>query len=85
MKTKKPNELGIYDMSGNVVEWCEEEYLEYTAAKLIDPTTPSFNKSKVHRGGDYRDRSRHCRNTFRVGFEPTFSVTSYGFRLVLDE
>lgn len=85
VKTKKPNELGIYDMSGNVAEWCEDEYLEYAASKQIDPTTPSFNKSKAHRGGDYRDRSRHCRNTFRVGFEPTFSLDSYGFRLVLDE
>lgn len=85
VKTKKPNELGIYDMSGNVAEWCEDEYLEYTADKQYDPITPSYNKSKVHRGGDYRSRSRHCRNTFRVGFEPEYSTAAYGFRLVLDE
>ena len=85
VKTKKPNELGIYDMSGNVVEWCEDEYIEYTATKQFDPISPSYNKSKVHRGGDYRSRSRHCRNTFRVGFEPTFCTADFGFRLVLDE
>ena len=85
VKTKKPNELGLYDMSGNVAEWCGDEYIDYSPTKQIDPTSSSFNKSKVHRGGDYRSRSRHCRNTFRVGFEPTFCTDSYGFRLVLEE
>lgn len=85
VKTKKANELGIYDMSGNVAEWCEDEYTEYSAEKQYDPISPSFYKSKVKRGGDYNSRSRHCRNTFRVGFEPTFSMDSYGFRLAMDE
>lgn len=85
VKTKRPNELGIYDMSGNVTEWCEDGYAEYTVEKQYDPKGVSSNNFKVKKGGDFNSKSRHCRNTFRVGFETTFCLDSYGFRLVMDE
>lgn len=49
VKTKKPNELGIYDMSGNLFEWCDDEYVDYTSDKQYDPKAPSFNIKKVRR------------------------------------
>lgn len=85
VKTKKPNELGIYDMSGNVTEWCEDGFSNYDYGNFIDPLGVSNKDSKVKKGGDYDSRSRHCRNTFRVGFETTFCMGSYGFRLIMEE
>lgn len=85
VKSKKPNELGIYDMSGNVGEWCEDGYATYSSEKQYDPKGPTSSKTKVKKGGDYRSPSKQSKTTFRVGFEPNFSINSYGFRLVLDK
>ena len=85
VKLKKPNELGIYDMSGNVCEWCEDGYAEYTSNHQYDPKGISTNNNKVKKGGDYADRSRNCRITHRYGIESDFCVDSDGFRLVLEE
>lgn len=85
VKSKKPNELGIYDMSGNVGEWCEDGYATFSPGKQYDPKGPSLSKEKVKKGGDYRNPSKQLKTTFRVGFEPEFSINSYGFRLALDE
>lgn len=84
VKTKKPNELGIYDMSGNVCEWCEDGYGDYTSNHQFDPKGISSNRQKVKKGGDYRRESRSCRITHRYGIESDFSVDSDGFRLVLE-
>lgn len=51
VKTKKPNEIGLYDMSGNVSEWCEDGFCEYSAERQYDPKGISSNKNKVKRGG----------------------------------
>ncbi len=85
VKKKNPNELGLYDMSGNVHEWCEDGYADFTPGHQYDPKGISSSKTKVIKGGYFRSPSKHCKATFRVGFEPSFSIYSYGFRLVLDE
>jgi len=85
VKLKNPNELGIYDMSGNVGEWCFDGYSDFSPEHQYDPKGVPSNNTKVKKGGDFNSVSRHCRNTFRVGFETTFSIGSFGFRLVLEE
>jgi formylglycine-generating enzyme required for sulfatase activity len=85
VKSKKPNELGLYDMSGNVSEWCEDGYAEYPSENLYDPKGVSTSKKRVKRGGDFKTRSRSCRNTHRYGSEPEFCIYSSGFRLVMEE
>lgn len=83
VKKKKPNELGIYDMSGNVSEWCEDGYSDYQSDTQYDPKGISSKDTKVEKGGSYSSKSRHCKNTFRVGFESKHNLC--GFRLVMDE
>lgn len=55
VKTKKPNELGIYDMSGNVSEWCLDWYGSYSSDDQIDPQGPATGTYKVYRGGHWWD------------------------------
>lgn len=86
---KKPNELGIYDMTGNVSEWCQDRYemKGYDVGHQINPTGPSSNSSyHVVRGGNYFDCDIYklCRSrvSFRSGFgNESFPVT--GFRIAL--
>jgi formylglycine-generating enzyme required for sulfatase activity len=80
---KKPNELGIYDMSGNVDEWCFDEYAEYTDEAQEDPKVEIMGDFRVIRGGNQLSKSKSCRVTRRVsryGKEDFNPLT--GFRLV---
>jgi len=86
---KKPNELGIYDMSGNVFEWVHDWYRDrYPSFSEIDPTGPAtggdFN-TRVLRGGSWSTVARGCRVSFRISALPTERLNLYGFRLVLPE
>jgi len=81
---KKPNELNIYDMSGNVNEWCYDWYAEdyYKNSPLENPTGPDFGIEKVFRGGSWSTNDKFCRVSNRGLFLPNGQFKDVGFRVV---
>ncbi len=79
---KKANDYGLYDMSGNVWEWCWDYFDEYPSdATLINPTGPSSGKDRVIRGGSYKSTIPDARVSKRMGKLETATHDSVGFRL----
>ena len=80
VKTKAPNELGIYDMSGNVDECCSDWYGSYSSAAQTDPTGPSTGSDRVSRGGGWGNYAANCRVAKRFSTS-AFSSYDLGLRL----
>ena len=81
--SKVPNELGLYDMSGNVREWCQDWSDDYISSAQNNPTGPTLGAWRVIRGGCWKDGAGDCRVSCRYGDLPFIHFTLQGLRLVL--
>ena len=79
--TKQANELGVYDMSGNVEEWCSDRYGDYRSSSQIDPQGSSSGYFRVYRGGGCYDFARYCRVSIRFLDTPDLRDNYLGLRL----
>ena len=81
---KNPNELGIYDMSGNGDEWCSDWVGNYTNNYQRNPKGPLNGRYKIARGGDWASSAKYCQCSFRsLGSVPDGNYTFHGLRLAL--
>lgn len=85
VKTKRPNALGIYDMTGNVMEWCNDYFGKYSTATQENPTGPSYNYDEKHviRSGAWCFAAKHCRLTNRSGDKEFSKSYCSGFRIAM--
>jgi len=83
--SKKANELGLYDMSGSVWEWCQDRYGSYSSSshKQHNPTGPTIGDTRVIRGGGFFSLPEEFRVSQRIGYGPNEISSSLGFRLAL--
>jgi len=81
---KKPNAWGLYDMHGNVWEWCHDRYDKYPKEAVTDPTGPEEGSSIVIRGGSWFSGEVVCRSGFRSYYPPSCTYISLGFRVAMN-
>lgn len=79
-----PNAWGLYDMHGNVAEWCQDWLGTYPTESVADPQGPQSGTAKVVRGGGWTNYAYDSRSAKRLNKEPHESYSNMGFRLVLE-
>ena len=78
---KKPNPWGLYDMNGNVQEWCQDQFAPYPPGDVTDPKGPASGTYRAMRGGAWYSPARDCRSASRFGSAPHYRFRHIGFRL----
>ena len=81
---KQPNAWGLYDMHGNVWEWCSDWYGEYPKGAVSDPRGPKEGSRRVVRGGGWCYEAADCRSAYRYGLDPSRHSFYFGFRVALN-
>jgi len=79
---KEPNSWGVYDMHGNVMEWCQDRYGKYPSDSVTDPKGPSSGSLRVFRGGAWKFESGLCRSAYRDSYKSSIGTLYLGVRMV---